>query len=130
MATTVYCPNCWKEVAEESTTCIHCGSSLRPIIKETGCVTRLIEGLSNSRVTTRIRAATILGQLRADAAVEPMLRILRNSHDEFLQAAVIQALGKICDPRSRCPLEKLTECGSSLLRQQAREALKQMTVHN
>jgi HEAT repeat protein len=120
---TFFCPNCWKEVNEADKVCPHCGVDIPGVLDQRDYVAKLIAALSHPEPTTPVRAAWILGKLRAKSAVRPLLALVRGNADLFLKAAAVEALGQIGDASARQVLVELAEKGPVLLRAKATEAL-------
>ncbi len=89
-----YCTACWQEMQEASVSCPHCGVSQDQLGKEP-FVHKLIRALHHPEPETPVRAAYVLGELRAVEAVPELERVLGQSTDPFLRTAAIRALGKI-----------------------------------
>jgi HEAT repeat protein len=89
-----YCPNCWREIADDKEACSHCGEN--PSSWEAKKYSaKLIEALAHPEPDTRSRAVYLLGEKRTVEAVEPLFSLFRRSVNPFLQGEVIEALGKI-----------------------------------
>lgn len=119
---TYFCPVCWAEVAAEQMICGRCGADLRAWEGQ-GYVEKLITALRHPEPTTPLRAAWLLGRLRAREAVPPLMELARSSPDLFLREAAVEALGRIGDPRSLELLRALARSESVLVRRAARRAL-------
>lgn len=70
---------------------------------------------SSRPAIARVRAARVLGELKAKDAVEPLLAAV-NQGDERVRAAAAEALGNVHDERAIAPLMKLLESESKTLR--------------
>jgi HEAT repeat protein len=58
-------------------------------------VRKLIRALHHPEPETPVRAAYVLGELKAVEAVPKLKQVIGQSQDPFLRAAAIRALGKI-----------------------------------
>ena len=116
-----YCPICWSE-ADDDDCCRKCGAPLRQSTNES-YEEKLIWALRHPEPTTPIRAATILGERRALAAVEPLIAVALSTRDFYLQEAAVIALGQIGDRRAQPCLERLSREGAVRVRQAAQRAL-------
>jgi HEAT repeat protein len=125
---TFFCPSCWGQVNEADKVCPHCGADIPGVQDQRDYVAKLIAALSHPEPTTPVRAAWILGQLRAKAAAGPLLAILRGDADLFVKAAAIEALGQIGDVSARTVLTELAESGGIVLRGKAAEALRRLDL--
>jgi len=87
-------------------------------------VAKLIEALDNPEPMTPVRAAWILGELRAvEAAPELVSSTTRHSNDPEFLAAVAEALGKIADESAVPLLIKFAHSSYLKVRLSAVEAL-------
>jgi HEAT repeat protein len=91
---TYFCTNCWKEIDKAAAVCPACGSHQEQLGRES-FVAKLIRALRHPEPETPIRAAYILGELRASEAVDELAGILYSSPDPYIAAACAEALGKI-----------------------------------
>jgi len=119
-----YCPICWSE-ADDDDCCRKCGAPLRQSASET-YEEKLIWALRHPEPTTPIRAATILGERRALAAVEPLIAVALSTPDFYLQEAAAVALGQIGDRRAQPCLERLSCEGAIRVRLAAQRALARL----
>ncbi len=122
--TTFYCPSCWGEVTMKDESCPHCRVQIATMLDQRDYVAKLIAALSHPEPTTPIRAAWILGRLRAEQAVTPLLEVLRGTADQYIKAAAVEALGQIGGPHVQATLRELAEHGPILLRRKAQEAIQ------
>lgn len=121
MPLTYFCPSCWKEVGTGST-CPRCGADLRDFAGET-YEQKLIRALRHSEPTVPVRAARILGNLGALAAVTSLLEIAESASDPYIQEAAVEALGQIGDRRAISCLDRLAHEGAVRVRAAASRAL-------
>jgi HEAT repeat protein len=120
----LYCPKCWETNEWGAQRCARCGASLHSPEGET-YVQKLIWALHHKEATTALRAATILGDLRASKATVALAEVLGNpSTDPYLGAAAARSLGSIGDPRSRETLIDVLEHAPLPVRLAAVEALE------
>jgi HEAT repeat protein len=119
-----FCPSCWRVVAQ-CDACPACGNDLQRFNGET-YEEKLIRSLSHPEPTVPVRAATILGDLRSKAAVEPLVVLAISNPDSYIQEAAVVALGRIGDERAIPHLENLTLKGWLRVRRAARRALEKL----
>jgi HEAT repeat protein len=86
-------------------------------------VEKLIAALEHPEAQTPVRAAWLLGELRAASGVRALLRVIEATTDPYLAEAAIEALGKIGDPAARPLLERACQTGALPVRRAARRAL-------
>jgi HEAT repeat protein len=89
-----FCTQCWEEIEEMTGSCPCCGANQQELGQES-FVRKLIRAFHHPEPETPVRAAFVLGELKATEAVPPLKRIIAESKDPFLRAAAIRALGKI-----------------------------------
>jgi HEAT repeat protein len=117
-----YCPSCWAEIPDVSK-CPSCGADIEALEHE-NYEAKLIRALRHPEPSTPIRAATILGELRAKAAVGPLIELVSSTRDPFIQEAGVTALGRIGDPRALDQLRRWSVEGALRVRLAAARALE------
>jgi HEAT repeat protein len=117
-----FCPSCWNEIKNEDV-CPECGVDLKELAQE-GYEEKLIRALRHPEPTVPIRAATILGELGSQAAVEPLIEVAVSSTDLYIQEAAVVALGRIGDSKALSCLTRLSRDGSLRVRIAAERAIK------
>ncbi len=122
MSLTYFCPSCWCEMGDGKV-CPKCGADLRDFAGET-YEQKLIRALHHPEPTVPIRAARILGNLGASAAVERFVEIAESTSDPYIQEAAVEALGQMGDARAYPCLDLLAREGAVRVRAAARRALK------
>ncbi len=121
MSVTYFCPSCWSEVGA-ATTCPNCGADLQDFSGRS-YEEKLIIALQHPGPTVPIRAATILGELGSQAAVEPLINVATSVDDPYIQEAAVVALGHIGDIRAISCLDRLSREGAVRVRAAAERAL-------
>ena len=119
-----FCQACWAEIPNQSIICPNCGADQSQISAEP-FVKKLIRALHHPEPETPIRAAYVLGQLKAVEAVPALLVVVAEQSDQFIVAACIDALAEIGDAQAASPLEQLLDGTPALI---VREALKKALV--
>lgn len=109
---------------QDDRVCPHCSVDIFKVLEGRDYVAKLIAALSHPEPTTTVRAAWILGKLRARQAAEPLLHLISGDADVFAKAAAMEALGQIGDPRAKLVLAEFAEHGPATLRRTAAEALR------
>jgi len=64
-------------------------------------VEKLIGALVHPEPETPIRAASILGNLHDERAVEPLINLIGQTQDVYIACSAAEALGKLGTPRAR-----------------------------
>ena len=90
-----YCPQCWHDFAEGFPRCPNCGSEVHHLLGDRDYVEKLIVALGHPEKETAIRAAWILGNLRDERAVEPLISFVGTTQDVYIACAAVKALGKL-----------------------------------
>jgi len=124
MSVTYFCPSCWSEVGT-ATICPDCGTDLQDFSGRS-YEEKLIIALRHPEPTVPIRAASILGELRSQAAVEPLIDVATSVDDPYIQEAAVEALGRIGDIRAISCLDRLSREGAVRVRAAAERALKNL----
>jgi len=97
---TYYCTNCWAEVAPVACTCPECG---RPVEDAQANLTdKYVAALRHPQPETRLRAAWMLGRMRAASAVPALLALVeaKSDYDPYVLSAALKSLGQIGDRRA------------------------------
>lgn len=91
-----YCPHCWATVPARAELCPACGA----IIEDPGAdiVAKYAAALRHPQPETRLRAAWLLGRMRAVRAVPELLAVIAGrGRDPYLLSAAARSLGQIGD---------------------------------
>lgn len=120
---TVYCPACWAGNPEGASRCRRCGQALTGEGGPPAYVEKLLQALHHPEPKTPRRAAWILGELRAIAAVAPLVRLLDECRDPYILEEAARALGKIGSARATPALSRLLRAGPLRARVAAASAL-------
>lgn len=121
-----FCPNCREMNDWDRKTCVRCGASLRHAEGET-YVEKLIWALHHPEKSTALRAATILGDLKAREAADALAQVLGDPKtDPYTGAAAARSLGAIGDEGNRSALTEALEEGPVSVRLAAVEALESL----
>lgn len=124
-----YCIHCWAMIPVQAPVCPACGAPTA----NTGVdiVDKYIAALGHPQAETRLRAAWMLGRMRAGRAVPALQDIVRTrgQGDPYLLSAATQSLGQIGDERVVQVLRDLLEDHSAafMARVQAVNALSHLS---
>ena len=123
-----YCRQCWSLLPIGSQVCPVCGSRVED--SQSDIVDKYIAALRHPQAETRLRAAWMLGRLRAANAISALREIVaaRRNGDPYLLSAAVQSLGQIDDDRAvRVLLDLLADRSAAFMaRVQAVHALSQI----
>lgn len=103
---TYFCSNCWHEINKEDSTCPHCGID-QSVLGQEPFVKKLIRALNHPEPSTPIRAAEILGELKANEAVPFLINLIGRQDDPFIIKAALNSIKKIGDVSSLSKAEAL-----------------------
>lgn len=124
---TYYCSNCWEEVAPNTAICPFCGYDIKNAPSATDYVDKLIASLEHPVSSTPVRAAWILGRLKAKKALPALARTALLSKDLFIQKAAIGAIGEIGDRAYLVFMQQfISPAYSFLIRKEAADAVKKL----
>ncbi len=118
--TTFYCPNCWKEIPEETIRCPACGTDIPHFWSSLSYEDKLIHALGHPEPTTVIRAAWILGERKTTRAVPSLIHLIGRTKDPYIIREAARTLAKIGTPPSRKALEQLARHPVSMIRREAK----------
>lgn len=82
--------------------------------------------LQHPEPTVPIRAATILGELRSQTAIQPLIEVALSVDDPYIQEAAVVALGRIGDIQATSCLDRLSRKGAVRVRAAADRGLKNL----
>ncbi len=96
---TFYCPECWKEINEVEETCPFCNAD---ILKYEGMdyEKKLINALRHTEPETVLRAVYIIGRLKSEKAVKPLITLFEKTDSTFLKIAILNTLREIGIPKA------------------------------
>jgi len=124
--TVFYCVPCGREMPPGDTICPAGGVDVERVSSERSYVQKLIVALRHPEPETPVRAAWLLGQLRATEAVPALIRAAQESSDPYLVEAAVEALGRIGDPAGRPTLAWAAREGALRVRRAAEQALRRL----
>lgn len=101
MPLTHFCPHCWQEIAGAEAVCPHCGYELAKDTELT-YAEKLLTALDHPVPAQRLLAIQLLGDLRSQAAVPALSRMLADEgRDVYELLEALVALSKIPGHQSR-----------------------------
>jgi len=102
-----FCPNCWSDFDENLTHCPCCGQNINEFWQGKDFVEKLIVALDHPEPETPIRAAWILGEMREERAINPLISLIERTQDVFIACEALKALGKMDNRRALQFLENV-----------------------
>lgn len=125
---TYYCPSCWSTVAPDTKVCPICGAHIQD--SQADIVEKYIAALRHPDPMTRLRAAWMLGRMRAERAVPALVQLVmaRQANDPYVISAAAKSLGLIGRQDAvPCLIELLRDTSASFMaRAEAAEALERI----
>lgn len=125
---TYYCPSCWSTVAADTKVCPVCGASIQD--GQADIVEKYIAALGHPEPMTRLRAAWMLGRMRAERAVPALVQLVmaHQANDPYVVSAAAKSLGLIGSRDAvPCLIELLRDASASFMaRAEAAEALERI----
>lgn len=95
-----YCPRCWRDFGEDVRRCPYCDTNIAEFLKGKDYVEKLIIALDHPERETPIRAASLLGKLRDERGVEPLIRLIERTRDVYTACAAVEALARLGTERA------------------------------
>jgi len=118
-----YCPRCWRDFPQKVQTCPNCGLEVEEFWHSKDYVEKLIIALKHPEKETPIRAAWLLGQLKDQRAVQPLIEIIEQTDDVYLAREAVRALGEIHTPEACRFLGSLIRHPAKMVREEVQRIL-------
>lgn len=118
-----FCPKCWSDFAEDVVRCPRCGQDIAAFWSGKDYVEKLIAAMDHPEPETPIRAAWILGTLRAMRGVGPLIALIQRTRDVYVARAAVEALGRIGTPEAMQFLAGLSDHPARMVREAAQSIL-------
>jgi HEAT repeat protein len=119
-----FCPECWRDFAEDFDRCPKCGFQIRRSWDSKDYVDKLIAALGHPEQGTPIRAAWILGRRREVRAVGALIELVRRTADVYIATSAVAALGEIGTPEALAFLDTLGDHPAQMVRAAARRIVE------
>ncbi len=119
-----YCPQCWTDFPEDFSRCKVCGADVRASCDHNGFREKLLVALNHPEQASRMRAVSILGRLREERAIEPLMALLGRTKDVWTAVSVVRTLAEFSRPDVRAFLTTVTAHPDRMVREQAWTALR------
>lgn len=119
-----FCPGCWRDFPTDEARCPHCGLDIPQYWQTRDYVAKLIVALSHPEKETVIRAAWILGKLKDERAVRPLMELAQKSADVYVAREAVRALGELGTPEACRFLGTLSRHPAKLVRDEIQRLLK------
>lgn len=120
---TFYCPQCWKEIKGEVKQCPYCIADITEHEKK-GFEEKLINALWHRERETVQTAVWLLGRLKTDKAVDPLIKLFEHSDNPYLKREILDALFEIGAPEAMDFIMKASKSEISNVRKKADEIIK------
>jgi HEAT repeat protein len=123
---TFFCPRCWKEIKRDDKKCPHCGTDITEHERK-GFEEKLINALGHPERETVQRAVWILGKLKTDKAINPLIRLFEQTDNPYLKREILDALSEIDTSDAMAFIKKSLKSEISIVRKRAEEIVKGIT---
>lgn len=117
---TFFCPHCWKEITEKDRLCPYCGSDITEHEKK-DFIEKLINALTHPERETVKRAVWILGRLKSNKAVEPLIELFQKTDNPFLKREILDSLSEIGTEKAIAFIKKTLSSEIAIVRKKAEE---------
>lgn len=121
-----FCPRCWKEIKGDDKRCPYCGADITEHERK-GFEEKLINALNHPERETVQRAVWILGRLKTDKAVKPLIKLFEQSDNPYLKKEILDALFEIGAQDAMDFIVKSLKSEVSIVREKANEIVKVKT---
>jgi HEAT repeat protein len=118
---TVFCINCFAEIASDAAVCGRCGALQSGDRRE--YAEKLRSALRHPIAETRRRAVFLIGERRLEDATVELRKLAQADNDPYLAAEAVDALKKIATPNALTAIEGAARHPSFVVRAQAVQAL-------
>ena len=125
--TTFYCPNCWREVQEDTTICPACGTDIPSFWHSMSYEEKLIHALKHPEPTTVMRSVWLLGEMKVAPAVPTLISLAEQTKDLYILREIVRTLAKIDTEACRQALTRLTRHPATMIRREAENLLKHLS---
>jgi HEAT repeat protein len=90
-----YCPKCHDDFPEDIERCPRCGLNISAYYDAKDYVDKLIIALRHPEPETSVRAAWLLGKIKDERAVTPLIGLIGETDDVYIARTAVEALGEI-----------------------------------
>jgi len=112
---TFFCPNCWADTRLDDSVCTQCGFRMAAF-DALGYEGKLLLALKHPITEKRTLAIQLLGELKSRSAALVFATIIDEEEDLYALSAIVHALARIGDERSRAILGRLRSHPSVIVR--------------
>lgn len=92
-----FCSSCWNEIAQDTKVCPSCGADIA-VLDASSFDEKIIRAFHHPDPQTVRRAVFISGEKQIPQAKEPLIELLKNTKDPYLQEEILKALCHYDDP--------------------------------
>lgn len=119
---TFFCPTCWKETKGIDTICPYCGADISEY-ENKDFEEKLINALRHRERETVQLAVYILGKRKSIKAVEPLLKLFKQTNNTLLKIGILNALNEIGLPEAKEFILKVTDSDVGIIKRMAKEII-------
>lgn len=117
-----FCPTCWKEIKEIDRVCPLCSADISEY-ENKDFEEKLIHALKHPEQKTVQRAVYILGRLKSIKAVQPLIKLFKQTGNTFLKIEILNALNKTGVPEAKKFITEVTNSNASLIKRIAKDLI-------
>jgi len=122
-----YCPKCRDDFPEDLDRCPRCDLDISAYYRAKDYVDRLIIALRHPEPETAGRAAWLLGKIKDERAVAPLIGLIGETDDVYIARTAVEALGEIGTAEATIFLDSIRNHPSVVVR---REVMRQFGGHH
>jgi len=111
-----YCPKCFSDFAEDVNICPKCGLDIDEFYDTRDFIDKLIVALNHPEPSTPVRAAWLLGKIKEQRAVRPLIDLIKSTDDVFIARTAVIAIGEIGTDEAIGFLASITDYPSNIVR--------------
>lgn len=126
---TFFCPTCWKEIKGIDTICPFCGADISEYANK-GFEEKLINALRHREGETVQRAVYILGRRKSIKAVQPLLKLFKQTNNTLLKIGILNALDEIGVPEAREFILKVIDSDAGMMKRMAKEIINRGSINH
>jgi predicted amidophosphoribosyltransferase len=124
---TFFCPTCWKEIKGIDTICPSCGADISAY-ENKDFEEKLIHALRHTEQETVHRAVYILGRRKSIKAVQPLLKLFRQTNNTLLKIGILNALIEIEVPEAKEFILKVIDSDVGIIKRMARDIIDRASI--
>ncbi len=126
---TFFCPVCWKEIKGIDTICLFCGADISAYEKK-DFEEKLINALRHTEREAVQRAVYILGRRKSIKAVQPLVKLFKQTNNTLLKIGILNALNETGVPEAREFIVKVIDSDVGITKRMAKEIINRESINH